>query len=292
MSIYTLGVADMHAGSNFGLIPPHLRKTKMRKKDIPKHWLAQDEKTHGYSQLMFDRTNSAIETSALFWDEFQRKIKQLPKIDYAFFLSDNVEGKAKRSGTPELIASSDYTQLDIAQSIAGDILEAAGNPKVWGCHGTEYHVGDVDDMFYQSLPNMQGWEGVMYVEPKKTGLIWRLQHHISRSGTPYGKQTPLSKGMVFNSLKAAQETEHEADVSLYGHVHYCVGSTFPFQGKRGKSAYTLPALKLTGERYGWRFNDYYHVGLTLFAQEKAGDQPRVIPIKFDVGSKLPKLYTA
>jgi len=212
-------------------------------------------------------------------------LEKMPKIDNCIILSDNVEGKQEKSHTPELISSDMAEQHDVALFILDDILKAAGYPRTWGVRGTDYHVGDWDDIIYQETPNIQGWDDSLFLEIG--GLMWRAAHFIGRSGTPYGKQTPLSKAMIMNTLLASASREHSADVMVYGHVHYSVGAAFPMSNKQ---AFTCPAMKRRGERYGKKFYDFYDVGLMLTKQDKEGAPIQYYPMTMPMLKTLPRIY--
>ena len=142
-------------------------------------------------------------------------------------------------------------------------------------------------MIYDTLPNFQGVQDVLFCETG--GLVWRLQHFCGRSSVPHGKQTPISRNLIQNTLAAAMEKEHDADVCLFGHVHYSSSAGFPSSGKYG---YTLPALKARGEAYGRQYNDFYDVGLSLWKQDREGAplQDYSKEFKIKVAYKKPKLY--
>jgi hypothetical protein len=237
--------------------------------------------------MQLECVNAGIKESRKFWNQFESTLMKLPKITNCFIVSDNIEGKQPKNHGIELVSSSDREQTTIANCIIDTVYKYAKWKNCWGVRGTEYHVGETDDAIYEGVPNIRGWEDKLFVEA--SGLVWRVQHHIGRSGTPYGKQTPLSKAMIQNTLSVACEKEHDADVQLYGHVHYCVGASFPMSRKR---AFTLPCLKLQGEAYGRRFNDFYDVGLLLFKQEKEGAPLQEHPLKIKVAYERPKLYKA
>ena len=82
---------------------------------------------------------------------------------------------------------------------------------------------------------MRGVDDVLFGE--FGGLVWRVTHFTARSSVPYGKQTPVSKELILNTLQSARQLEHDSDVLLFGHTHYCVSAGFPLSQKRG---YTCP----------------------------------------------------
>lgn len=282
MAIITYGIADIHSGSNFALVPKHMLKRKLKWDDVPDIWKKGDE---GYARQRMEIYNMAIQESLSFYQEFRKILRKLPKADAVFILSDNIEGRQPKDKNPEIITLHTGEQADIAVCVLGEILKAVGYPPVYGVRGTAYHVGETDDAIYRQLPNMKAWDDTLFVE--HGGLNWRLQHHVGRSGTPYGKQTPLSRSMIQNTLASCLGKEHDADVQLYGHVHYCVSAGFPMSRKR---AFTLPCLKLQGETYGRRFSDFYDVGILMFRQEREGEPVQAIGFKIPVAYAAPTLY--
>lgn len=257
-AIWHMGVADLHSGSNFALIPPDRLATGTKRKH--KDW----------TDAKWALWLKARKNASKFWEQFMALKRQLPKIDYCYILSDNIEGHQGKGGSAALVSADVAEQRDIAVEILNRLLDGAGNPKVYGCRGTPYHVTgtggtESDDIIYDRLHNMQAYDDILFCETG--GLIWRLQHFIARSGTPYGKQTPISKQLIQNMLSAAMGKEHDANVSLFGHVHYSCGAAFPSAGKYG---FALPALKARGESYGRQFNDFYDVGLSVWKQECEG----------------------
>ena len=275
-----LGIADIHAGSSHGPIPPEYLAPEMRMSDKPAQW----------ADSVVDVFNEGRRAARDFWGELDTLAARLPKIDAAFVLSDNIEGRQAKSGGEGLIHNNSQSQVKIAVRILDHILKGAGYPPVYGVRGTGYHVTEnggreCDDEVYDQTKNMQAYDDVLFVEAG--GLVWRLDHNIGRSGTPYGKSTPLSKVQIFNTLKSSIDEEHEANVCLHGHVHYCVSSGFPMSNKIG---YTLPALKMRGESYGRKFNDFYDVGMLLFRQENDGEPVVPVPLRIETGHSLPPLH--
>lgn len=283
-AIWHLGIADVHAGSNYALIPPEQRSTLVTAKQgkPPK-----DEKLIGSFNARIQQHNTVAEA---FWQAFQAICRDLPKCRYAYIVSDNIEGRQAKSGGAALVTTDTFSQCGMAINIINTVLRSAGNPKVYGVRGTPYHVTaeggmECDDIIYTQLHNMQAWDDVGYVEAG--GLIWKLQHFVSRSGTPYGKQTSLAKQIVYNSLAVSMHKEPDADILLFGHVHYCVGASFPMSKKQ---AVTLPCLKLRGESYGRQFNDFYDVGLLLGKQECEGAPVAWYPKKIKVAYEKPEVW--
>ena len=280
MPNYYLGIADLHEGSEFALVPPPEQRRLIG--------MDRDRPAYNLRRKMVNRLRKQ---QADHWAAFVQLLKQIPKCKAVFILGDLGEGTQKKTGGAQLITPNVDDQKDMTLRILRMILKSAGYPPVFGCRGTGYHVTgpggqEYEDAVYADLNNIVGWDDVMSV--KAGGIIWRLQHFVPRSSVPYGKQTPLAKEIVMNTLQAAAGIEHDADVMLYGHVHYSVLASYPMAGK---TAVSLPTLKLRGEQYGRKYHDFYDVGLLLFEQERDGDKAiRVRPLEIGVHRKLPKLW--
>jgi len=280
MSIWTLAIADNHAGSPYGLSKPCYLHRPFKKEGVYKDWTATKLYLH----------NRLRQQGMDFANAIKKAIKDLPKIDYCYIVSDTVEGSKDKEGGAELLTTDMSKQEDMAVDVLDDILTEVGRPKVWGVRGTRFHVTakggrESDDGVYDRLPNMQGYDDVMFVE--NAGLIWKLQHFVGRSSTFQGKQTHVVKQLIQNTLGVAMEKEHDADVLLFGHVHYCVGASFPMSHKRG---YTLPCLKLRGESYGRQYNDFYDVGLLFWKQDKEGAPLQEYSVKVKIAYTKPRLW--
>jgi hypothetical protein len=278
-----LGIADVHVGSVFALVPGGGRPATDPMKD-------EQGKVTKLEQFRYDAHRYISELQSLYWIEFKKLLKRMPKMDYCFILGDCIEGKQHKSGGAHLITSDISEQIDMSVSVIDTICHAVGYPKTWGVRGTPYHVTDMggseaEDMIYCRLRNMQGYDDSLTVEAN--GVIWNLQHHISRSSTPYGKQSPLAKQIVQNTLAAAMEKEEDADMILRAHTHYCVSAGFPMSNKR---AYTLPTLKLRGEAYGRQYNDLYDVGMLAWYQPGKGEPLQEHRFKIDIAYRKPTLY--
>ena len=260
---FTLVVSDLHSGSMFGLIPPWARPNSGKIKK-PKDMDVNLLQTHK-EQLM-----QLMQLQDSFYRAFMSVVRTLPLCDSVFILADLLEGQQEKNGGAMLTSANTDDQSEIAVDILDTILKQVGYPKVYGVRGTLYHVlqkggRETEHSVYTRLHNVQAVEDVLFCH--RTGLIWRLQHFVGRSSVAHGKQTPLAKQQIQNTLAAAMGKEHDADICLFGHVHYCVSAGFPSAGKTG---FTCPCLKLRGEAYGRQYNDFYDVGFLLFGQEKNG----------------------
>lgn len=280
-----LGIADVHVGSVFGLVPGGGRKLPPPAKD-------ENGEITKLEQMRHDVHTYLNELQTLYWHEIKNLLKRMPKMDYCFILGDCIEGKQYKSGGAHLITPDISEQIDMSVSVIDTICNAVGYPKIWAVRGTPYHVTDqggmeAEDMIYCRLRNMQAYDDSLTVDTN--GIIWNLQHHIARSSTPYGKQSPLAKQMVQNTLASAMEKEEDADMILRAHTHYCVSAGFPMSNKR---AYTLPTLKLRGEAYGRQYNDLYDVGFLAWYQPGKGEPLQEYRFKIDIAYRKSKVYKA
>jgi hypothetical protein len=277
--IWTLGITDLHCGSDYALIPPGWRRPKLNKSE-----------TETLGPIRSDNIMSWRDASSSFWNAVMHDaLKEIPKCSSCFILGDCIEGAQHKSGGSQLVTTDIGSQVDLAEEVLKPILKKAGYPRVYGVHGTAYHVTqsggrENDEEVYNRLPNIAAVGDKLAVF--RHGTTWLLQHHIGRSCTPYGKQTALSKNIINNTLAEAAGKEHDADILLFGHVHYCVAAGYPMSNKW---AYTLPCLKLPGESYGRRFNDFYDVGFMLFSQEKEGSFAVPHRIKIPMANRKERL---
>jgi hypothetical protein len=153
--------------------------------------------------------------------------------DYLVANGDLIDGKQSKQGGLDLLT----TDRVIQAKMAADVINFVGAYKKLIIRGTKYHVGkeeNFEDMI-ASLCNCEIYDS-RYVEI--AGKVFDLKHKIGRSGTPYGRLTPLSKQITWNRLKTEKDVNVSADVIVRSHVHYhvCIEES-------GKLAMTLPALQ-------------------------------------------------
>lgn len=273
--IVGLTISDVHAGSKFALCPPEWVPTKA-------HMIRDESCPMRIKALMHLR-----QVQQAFWREFQQVAHDLPKLDYLFCLGECVEGAQEKDGGGSVVTTNIDEQEEMFMDIVRPLLR--GHPKIYGVRGTSYHVSGrggreaEDNIYYDRLPNVQALGDRLSVEIG--GMVHDLAHHIGRSGVPYGKHTALSREIIYNNLRH-EMIEPQGNVFWRGHVHYCVSAGFPMSRK---IAYTCPCLKLPGESYGRRFNDFYDIGMLLWRQQR-GEIPVVTPIKFAFHLKRRALY--
>lgn len=288
MALWHMAISDLHSGSVFALIPPDMMHEALDAKEI-KALKWNDAKVSLYNRARADAKS--------FWHEFVHLMNNIKrfytdKLDSLFILGDCIEGGQHKQGGASLVDSNIDTQADIATRIINrQIINRFGNPKTYGVRGTLYHVlqsggRECEDDVYSRLDNMQAYDDVLFVQ--RGGKIWKLQHFVGRSAVPYGKSGPLARQLIQNTPATAMEKEHDADMLLFGHVHYCVSTGFPMSDKR---AYSCPTLKCRGEAYGRQYNDFYDVGVILFKQEKEGAPCQEFGFKINVAYAKPKLWS-
>jgi hypothetical protein len=110
------------------------------------------------------------------------------------------------------------------------------------------------------------------------GKIFDIKHKIARSGTPYGRLTPLSKQITWNRLKAERDGNMAADIIIRSHVHYHVSIE-----EHGRLAMILPALQWTGSYGEQECDGEIDYGLVIIDIEPDG---RILKHSF-----LPELKT-
>lgn len=277
MAIWHMAVGDLHAASAYALIPPQMRGQ------------GYDAKPKGWSPRRYEVHSAARAMHKAFWKGYMDIKKKLPKPDYVYLMGDSAEGTI----CSELVQLNTQDQTDMAAAVYSEVLDLNPRAQIYGIRGTPRHVTtqdgrELDDETYDKLSkdyNICGVEDAIFGE--FGGLVWKISHFVGRSSTPYGKQTPVTKQIINNTLLSDMGREHDADVLLFGHVHYCTSTGFPMSKKR---AFTTPTLKMRGEAYGRRFCDFYDVGILCFKQEQKGAPVQEYGFKMPIAYTPPKLY--
>lgn len=219
-----LVLSDTHCGSLSGLTPPK--------------WQSSDAKLRKVQNY--------------FWKFYRDTISSLGGIDAVVAVGDLIDGKQKKSGGRGLSTADRLQQV----KIAAEVLRASNAPQMHIVTGTPYHTGDSEN-WEEVLAGIVGAKTVgprLAVEHDGYTIIFR--HAIDRSSVPHGKATAPLRALMWNKLNAARGMEPQADLCVFGHVHYHV-----FAGDAYGTALTLPALQL-GTEYGAACVDGdYDVGL-------------------------------
>ncbi len=178
-----------------------------------------------------------------YWNWFESEIRELQPVDILLFLGDAIDGKGEKSGGTELITKNRQAQVDMAVAA----LRTVKAKKICMVYGTPYHTGVNEDWEDDVAKGVKaekiGGEDTANVN----GLLIDYKHHISASGTPLGRETPLERENVWNLKWAETGLYPRANVILRAHVHYHV-----FAGDARQLLMTLPALQGLGSKYGAR----------------------------------------
>ena len=219
-----LVLSDTHCGSLSGLTPPA--------------WQSSDEATQKIQSYL--------------WDFYISTVVGLGGIDAVVAVGDLIDGKQRKSGGRGLSTTDRLEQVKMARTV----LEVTNAPQIHIVTGTAYHVGD-SESWEEVLANLVRAETVgprLALQHGDYSMIFR--HAIDRSSVPHGKATAPLRALMWNKLNAARGMEPQADLCVFGHVHYHV-----FAGDAYGTALTLPALQL-GTEYGAACVDGdYDVGL-------------------------------
>lgn len=214
-----LALADIHAGSLYGLTPPRFFVNKLR---FPKLYRLQKE----------------------MWDSYLSILKKVGKVDVALILGDVIEGKGRKAGGTEHITTDLLEQADIAVEVLSHIKA----DKLFFTYGTSYHTvsgsgEDIDKVVADRLNS--AIDSHLYLDVE--GVTFDCRHHQESSSNPHGRLTPLSKSKLWNNLQSIRKTAPNSDVILRGHSHY-----YTYCGEEGWLAMSLPALQSGGTKFGAR----------------------------------------
>lgn len=226
-------ISDLHCGHYGGLTPPRWQIHEARR---PKLYDLQVEAWDKFTEFR----DEAIGT--------KRKVVLLVN-------ADCIDGNKHPN---ECIVSDRYEQCKMAE----EIITSFKSPKIIMTRGTPVHVGKEEDWEDTIADNVRGdirSEQFINID----GYIVYARHKVGRSSVPYGKNTAPSREQTWNFLKSASGLCPRADLLVFSHVHYCVGS-FNYFGDRKIQALTTPALQ-TVSQYGIKeCTGEVHFGLIYF----------------------------
>lgn len=198
-------ISDTHCGHLTGLTPPY--------------WNEQSKPFYEF------RKES--------WLWFYNICEQFKPFDYLVFNGDAIDGKQHKQGGRELLTTDRLEQARMAV----EVINTVNPKKTLLIRGSKYHVGSDED-FEEIIAERTGTKIYNHVHADLGGKIFDIRHKIGRSGTPYGRLTPLSKQITWNRLKAEKDSSVAADIIVRSHVHYHVSIE-----ESGRLAMTLPALQ-------------------------------------------------
>ena len=210
-------ISDPHCGHRVGLTPPKY-----------------DPKPSDPKLLVWWYVRRAL------WREYLRMIKPC---DILFVLGDCVDGRGEKSGSTELL----YTDRKVQCAMAAECINMWHAKKIVMVFGTAYHVGDKEDWEEQIADRVKadkiGDEEFVRVDD----ITFSLKHHISSSGIPHGKGTPIAKDWLWNLVWSLRDEQPLADIFLRGHQH-----SFDYIGNDSFLGIVLPALQGLWSKFGSR----------------------------------------
>jgi len=218
---------DFHSGHLVGLTPP--------------------EYQHKFVQNSTTKRNKWYKISEELWVEFDKILKTLPKLDFAVFNGDLIDGKGKRSGGTESITSDMEEQANMAAKVINRVSRCGHKDmKKIATYGTPYHTSTDGDEWENLIVQKAEIDKIGAHEwIEVNGLVIDAKHHIGSSTVPYGRHTAVAKEAIWNEMWALIDMQPRADVVIRSHVHY-----FQHCGTSNKLCMTLPALQGMGSKFG------------------------------------------
>ena len=240
-----LVLADIHAGSPFGLTHPK--------------WQWKDNNDSERSK--------AVRLQKDFWDWYSRKAKEIGKIDYVVTNGDAIEGKARKNGGTQLLTTDCLEQGEMAY----DVISHIKSSQYFMTYGTSYHTGEAED-FEKPIANKlrilnkNKNIAVIYDELRLDveGLIFDFRHFINGSPSTISKNNAILRQQEIEIVKAYSSGEKCSDVLIRSHRHQSTDASGLLPNTR---VFVTPALKISGERYGRVCDGIINVGFLLFEVE-------------------------
>jgi hypothetical protein len=243
-------IADLHAGHRIGLTPPRWHRPEYA------HSGADDARYY----------KAAIDL----WYAFTDMVDQLKPIDFLISNGDHIEGKNRRQGGTELVASDRTEQVEMA----AEAIRYTEAPLIYMTYGTGYHGGVNDDWERLIADKVGAVKIADELDLDINGLIIHAKHFSSRSGIPHGKFTPIARDRLWNTIEADYGMREKADLLFRSHVHYCCDC-----GEPGYRIIVTPALQGRESKFGSRIcNGLVHFGiiqLDVYEQGRYFWQPHV-----------------
>ena len=196
-----LPIADTHTGHVTGLIPPEYdpKPAKSRASEL--------ELYHFRRGL---------------WKFFTAGVDKLRPIEVAIGMGDVVDGPDR--GASDYPGQTLIHDRGIQAEAAAAIFNWVGANKVIAIHGTPRHTGKEESWEEQAYRLVRNVKHVGVREVCDiAGLRIQIKHNLSRSSTPYGQPSILTKSAVMQELAALHEREVKAPLMLRAHVHMLVG---------------------------------------------------------------------
>lgn len=237
-----LVISDTHCGHQVGLTPP----------DWQYRYITNDTTKH----------NKYAEVQQQCWSFFSKTIKNLPKTDILIINADCIDGRGERSGSTELIEVDRQKQCEMAV----ECIEYIKADKIIMTYGTPYHVGEVEDWENSIAKDVKAEKIGSHEWLDINGVVFDVKHHLGSSNMPHGRQAPLSRDWLWNSLWAEAGEQPKADVIIRSHVHY-----YSYVGGSDWLAMSTPALQAMGSKYGGRrCSGMVHFGMVSFNIDPKG----------------------
>lgn len=176
-------ITDTHAGAKAGLVPPRYQSEDMG--PLPPYM----------------------------WDWYATTLGNLPQADIVLHNGDMTDGEGKK-GTVGLFE----TDVRIQGQIAAAVIKAANGKKYRLVRGTPFHTDSVtayEDYVADLLTAPIADEQYLLVNGVRIGC----RHVVSKSNTPYGQETLLSKERHRDFLDSVRTESEDARLIIRGHVH-------------------------------------------------------------------------
>jgi len=252
-------MSDIHAGSPFGLTHPRW------------HWKQNDD----------PERSKIVDLQRLFWNWYDKKLKEIGKVDHVVINGDAIEGKGKKSGGCELLTTDCLEQGDMAF----DVINHVQASEYFMTYGTAYHTGDAED-FEKPIADKLNAQIGNHLRIDFGGLIFDFKHFIGGGGSsPLTKNNAVLKEQFLEILKADIEGEEKSDIFIRSHRHNYTDASGLLPNTR---IFVTPALKACGEKYERVCSGIVDVGFLLFditSKTKWG----FTPIQFRMKYNLPEI---
>lgn len=220
--------ADLHCGHGAGLTPPE--------------WWAELPRKTGKRYRRRGRVKFA-ESQRLHWQYFKDNVDALAPFDAALWNGDLIDGKGRRSGGTEQIATDRNEQADMA----AECIDVVGAPVNIITYGTPYHTGEDEDWedTVADRVNANKIGGHEWVEIN--GVVFDLKHKVGSSGIPHGRATAVKRSRLWANEWARRGEFPSSNILIRSHVHY-----FDANLNADELNITTPALQGPGTKYGVR----------------------------------------
>lgn len=224
--MYLVTLADVHAGSTCGLLPPGFvnHEDNEINQNATQRWLWKC------------------------WEDFNKFVMDVTDGDFMLLLNgDLIEGIHHR--TTQVISSEVADHVKAAKMLLSPLCDRAS--KVFFVRGTECHVGDRENSIARELggvknPDAKDRHTFDRFVLDINGVRIVARHHISTSIRPWLEATALGADLASEQLEAARNGEKIPQILLAAHRH----RFGMFQDASGMAIVSPPWQHLT--RHGYK----------------------------------------